>query len=220
MRKKRAPSSNILNRASLFGPPPLLEGEDPAAYDQMVTLISNAVKPTDFIEEIWARDLADTAWSLFRLRRIQAAYLSAKVWDIANDKASSLAEAEPELMEGPEKEEMSRLLSSDSDLSWESLATQNPRAYEKFQNFWASAKATLDMEKIQADVMVRGLDTIERIERLIMLAEQRFDAIVRELDRHRITQKLRDGVQEAEEAEFKTVITKPNIRKITSKKAA
>ena len=74
----------------------------------------NAVRPSDFIEEIWARDLADVSWSLFRLRRIQAAFLSTKVSDdaseAANKEAASLAEAEMELMEGTEKEEMDRLL--------------------------------------------------------------------------------------------------------------
>jgi hypothetical protein len=220
MGKNRTSRSKELSRASLFGPPPLIEGENPAAYDQMHTRIFNAVKPTDFIEEIWVRDLTDVAWSIFRLRRIQAAYLSAKVWDDANDKASSLAEAEPELMEGPEKEEMIRLLSSDSGLSWETLVAQNPRANEKFQKFWASAKATLDMDAIQADVMIGEIDTIEQIEHLVTLAEQRFDAVIRELDRHRVAQKLRGSVQDIEEAEFKTVNAKPIIRKITNKKVA
>jgi hypothetical protein len=46
---------------------PLLEGEDSAAYDELATRVFSAVEPTDFIEEIWARDLADVSWNLLRL---------------------------------------------------------------------------------------------------------------------------------------------------------
>jgi hypothetical protein len=178
------------------------------------------VRPTDFLEEIWVRDVVDVTWNIFRLRRIQAAFLSAEVWDDVNDKASSLAEAEAELLEGTEKIEMEKLLNPDSELSWETLMAQNPHANEKYQKLWASAKTTLDMTEIQAKVMVRELDTIERIEHLIIIEQQRFDAVIRELDRHRVTQKLRDSDQGAEEAEFKIVKPKTTIRKITNKKAA
>ena len=217
MRKKRLTESgaNTFSRASLFGPPPLLEGEDAAAYDELLTRVSDTVSPTDFIEEIWVRDLTDVAWIIFRLRRIQAAYLSAKVWDDANNKASSLAEAKADLLEGTEKIEMEKLLDPDSKLSWETLMAQNPRANKKYQELWTSAKATLNMNEIQAKVMVFNLDKIERIEHLIVIEQQRFDAVIRELDRHRVTQKLRESDQGVEEAEFKIVKPKTTVRKIS-----
>ncbi len=111
-------------------------------------------------------------------------------------------------------------MDSSSEVSWETLVKQNPRANEKFQEFWASAMSTLDMDAIQAKVMVRHFDTIERIERLIMIAERRFDAVIREMDRHRVTQKQRDSVQDVEEAEFKTVKPTMIVRKISNKKVA
>ena len=46
-------------RLALFGPPPLLEGEDTAAYDDLLVRISGAVKPADIFEEIWIRDIVD-----------------------------------------------------------------------------------------------------------------------------------------------------------------
>ena len=180
------------------------------------------MRPTDFLEEIWVRDGVDVAWNIFRLRRIQAAYLSAKVWDDVNDKASSLAEAAAELLEGTEKEEMDKLLDSTSELSWETLMAQNPRANEKYQKLWASAKATLDINEIQAKVMLRNLDTIERIEHLITIEEQRLDAVIRELDRpsRACRNTLDSNVKDVEEAKFKIVKPKTTIRKITNKKAA
>ena len=86
--------------------------------------------------------------------------MSAKISDdaseAANEEATSLAKAEAELMEGTEKEEMNRLLDDDS-LSWEEKVAQNPRANEKFQELWSSAMSNLDMDAIQAEVMVRRI---------------------------------------------------------------
>jgi hypothetical protein len=223
MNKKRASASRskLLSSVSIFGPPPLLEGEDAAIYEEQLARFSNAVRPTDFLEEIWVRDAVDVTWNIFRLRRILAAYLSAQVWHDVNDKASSLAEAEAEPLEGTEKEEMGKLLDPNSELSWETLMAQNPRANEKFQEFWAAAKATLDINEIQAKVMLRNLDTIERIEHLITIEEQRLDSVIREMDRHRgIRKHLDSKVKDVEEAEFKIVKPKTTIRKITNKKAA
>jgi hypothetical protein len=45
-------------RWALFGPPQLLEGEDAAAYDQLLARICAAVKPVDVIDEIFIVDVA------------------------------------------------------------------------------------------------------------------------------------------------------------------
>jgi hypothetical protein len=55
-----------------FGPPPLIEGEDSAAYDELLARVSTAVKPADTLEDIWVRDVVDLAWDVFRLRRLKA----------------------------------------------------------------------------------------------------------------------------------------------------
>jgi hypothetical protein len=53
------------------GPPPLIEGEDAAAYDELLVRISAAVKPADILEDIWVREIVDLVWSAFRLRRFK-----------------------------------------------------------------------------------------------------------------------------------------------------
>jgi hypothetical protein len=205
---------------NLFGPPPLLEGEDDTAYFKLLARFSNAIRPADFLEEIWVRDAVDVIWNIFRLRRIQAAYLSAEVSDEVNEKVSPLAEAKANLLEGTDKEDMERLLDPNAELSWEQLTEKYPRANEKYQKLWASAEATLNIDEIQARVMVDNLDTIERIEHLIIIEQTRLDAVVRELDRHRVTLRLHNGDQRIEEAKFKIVKSKTAIRKTTNKKAA
>ena len=79
---------------------------------------------------------------------------------------------------------------------------QNPRANEKYQELWASAKSTLDVNAIQAKVVIDEIDTIERIESLIMIAERRFDSVIRELDRHRMMKNLRHGLPNVEKAKI------------------
>ena len=121
---KHIPASTpkVPRRRNIFGPPPILEGESQKAYDELLARLFSALEPTDFIEEIWARDIVDVIWSLCRLRRILAAFLAAEVWEEVNDKASSLVEDDPELMEGTEeqKEEMARLIDPEPELiSWE-----------------------------------------------------------------------------------------------------
>ena len=62
---------------NFFGPPPLLDGEDPAAYDDLLASVSGAVKPSDILEEIWVRDVVDLAWEARRLRRLKANLIAA-----------------------------------------------------------------------------------------------------------------------------------------------
>jgi hypothetical protein len=225
MRRKRssASRSELLRSDSIFGPPPLLEGEDPAAYEALHTCVSKAVRPTDFIDEIWVREAVDVKWDTFRLRRNQAAYLSALVRDAVDARASSLAVAEARRLplKGTAREEMDILLDYNSELSWESRTALYSDAHEKYQELRASAKATLDTNEIRATVIAGNLDSIERFEHLITINDQRFDAIIRELDRHRSVQKhLDSNVKDVEEAKFNIVSPKTTIRQITNKKAA
>src|SRR5262245_32663466 len=64
-------------RLAWLGPPPLLEGEDAAAYDDLLRRISGAVKPSDIFEEIWVQDIVDLVWEVVRLRRLSASLMTA-----------------------------------------------------------------------------------------------------------------------------------------------
>ena len=217
---KRRSSAKAFRRPHLFGPPPILEGEDARAYNEMLDRVFGTVGPTDFIEEIWVRDLVDVTWEMFRWRRILAALMTDEVLERTNDRASSLVEAQIELMEGSEKEEMDKLVDSDSGLSWEAAMAKYPRANEKYQKLWSSAKSTLNMDLIQARVMRNNLAIIEQIDNLIMIAQRRFDEVIRELDRHRIMQKQLNSFQDREVPKFGAVGPKLIEGKTTNKKVA
>jgi hypothetical protein len=77
VRRKRNPGSQLkavapaqAPRWRLFGEPPVLEGEDRAAYDELLSRIRAAVKPVDIIEEMFIADVASLEWGVLRLRRL------------------------------------------------------------------------------------------------------------------------------------------------------
>ena len=182
-KSKNRPGSNSL---SLFGPPPIIEGEKAKDYGELLERVFNALEPTDFIEEIWARDFADVAWSMFRWRRILAALLDDQVSDQVNDEAAKRARQEAKSLKGTEKEEIDKFLDPESKLSSEDFVAKYPRANDKLDALWDKAESELNVDLIQARVITDNLDTIERIESLIAIAQRRIDEVIRELDRHRV----------------------------------
>jgi hypothetical protein len=182
-------------RLALFGPPPLLEGEDTAAYDDLLVRISGAVNPADIFEEIWVRDIVDLVWEAFRLRRLKANLMTA----VAH---KGLREILEPLMDWDEARDLT-----------EAWAARERAAIERVDELLASAGLTMDA--VMARTLSLKLNDIERIDRMIATAEGRRNAILRELDRHRTTwgQNLRRTVQEIEEAEIKVIEATPAKKK-------
>jgi hypothetical protein len=63
--------SERAQRLALFGPPLLIEGEDAAAYDQLLDRICAAVKPVDIIDEMFTADVVSLEWEVLRFRRLK-----------------------------------------------------------------------------------------------------------------------------------------------------
>jgi hypothetical protein len=64
------------SQLEIFGPPPLLDGESPEAYDALFSRVTGTVNPKDIIEEIWVHDIVNLLWEILRLRRLRVALLS------------------------------------------------------------------------------------------------------------------------------------------------
>jgi hypothetical protein len=58
-------------RFALFGQPQLLEGEDAAAYEELLGRLCAAVKPVDIIDEMFTVDVAQLEWEVLRWRRLK-----------------------------------------------------------------------------------------------------------------------------------------------------
>jgi hypothetical protein len=186
-------ASSPATRTSLaiFGPPPLLEGEDPAAYDALLARVSEAVRPADMLEEIWVRDVVDLAWEAFRMRRLKTNLLTANVHKGLNEILETFrAWDEPE----------GRLAKN-----W---AAREPDAIKQVTKLLAAAGLTMDA--VRAQTLSLKIDDIERIDCMILNAGARRDAVLREVDRHRASlgQASRRASDGAEEAQLVVVETK------------
>jgi hypothetical protein len=178
-------------RLALFGPPPLLEGEDAAAYDELLVRISGAVKPTDIFEEIWIREIVDLVWGAFRLRRLKANLMTA----VTHQGLTAILEP---------------LIGwTDARNLAEAWAARERSAIKQVDKLLASAGLTMDA--VMAQALSLKLDDIERIDRMIATAEGRRNVILREVDRHRTAwgQNLRQAVQQIEAAEIKVIDAQP-----------
>jgi len=64
-------TSTAISQRSLFGPPPILEGEDAATYDELFGRVCAAVKPVDVIDEMLMADVVALEWEVLRWRRLK-----------------------------------------------------------------------------------------------------------------------------------------------------
>jgi len=173
-----------------FGAPPLIAGEDGAAYGEFLARVTAAVAPADFFEEMWARDVVDLAWEVFRLRRLKAELVSCAAdeglerllartlqWDVAQELARRWAAREPRAIKAADRH---------------------------------LARAGLTMESVRARTLAARIEEVERIDRMIASAEGRRSHVMREVERHRagFAQALRrEG--EIEDAAFEEVPPAP-----------
>jgi hypothetical protein len=167
-----------------FGPAPLVEGEDAGAYDELLVRISSAVRPHDIFEEIWVRDIVDLVWEAVRLRRLKACVMT-----VGTRKA--LARNLTSLVGGAQADGLAR--------AW---AAREPGARAEVEEHLA--RTGIGLDGIAAQALCFDLGFLERIDRMVMAAEARRNAALREIDRHRATlgRQLRQAVLEAEAREI------------------
>jgi len=204
-----APTVQALSCLSIFGPPPLLPGEDAASYDDLLARVSGNLKPSDIFEEIWTREIVDLIWETARWRRNLAAFIATVIPKVLERMLKPLAQNQPK----PASHGggiLAKLHAAQASLNGgQNLATDwaagDPAAKEHVNQLLASAGLT--MESVVAQALASELDKIERFNRLIASAEARCNALLHEVERHRATfaQKLRGELHKIEDAEFQTI---------------
>jgi hypothetical protein len=242
-----------MQRLGLFGPPPLIEGEDTAAYDQLLARIFAAVKPLDVIDEMFTADVLSLEWEVLRLRRLKWSLIRAPALealedflgenlDYSEDFADDLAEIlEDNLPEDPAEDpqklahecarneaeavdkvkkilfviglNMNQVLDDTKGRKTKELVQEYVRREPDAVTLVHEAltNAGVSMDSLMADAVADKLDTIERIDRLITIAESRRNASLHEIERRRavLGETLRRSVQEIEDAEFEVIETTP-----------
>lgn len=168
---------------SPFGPPPLLDCEDAAAYHELEKKIYDAINPQDTIEELWARDVADLFWESLRLRRLKVKLIGGSKRDGLNRLYFRLTGRwiSPLILEG--------WVNRDDEARAEVLAFLD--------------EVGLDEEAITAQSIRDEIKTLESVERLIMQRDACRNAALRELERRRDTRarRLREIAHDLDHAE-------------------
>lgn len=189
----------------LMGEPLLLSGEDCAAYDDLLTEVTEAVQPTDILEQIWIRDAVDRQWEILRQRRLKTALI------VANRQDALREILQPLLSDG-------ELQNWDDDKRAGTLSRQyvlgNKRTIKQVDNLLRQANLTKDV--IYAHAMARQIAAFEAFDRLIWAAEARRDASLREIEHHRAAfgRRLRCAMAQVEPVEKFENVEKAEIGKI------
>jgi hypothetical protein len=243
----------------LFGPPQLLEGEDAAAYDELLARISGAIKPVDVIDEMFVIDVATLQWEILRWRRLKLSLIKAslhkplqdflfKTLDyrqyrqafeetlakilqekLSQDQAQELAQrcagSEPDAIKQVEillqavrlNTILDRALADRAKDLAQEYARGEPRVIKQVTKVLARSGRTIDdlmaiavNDKIGFQSDHDHLTVLERIDRLITVAETRRNVMLREIDRRRATlaEALRRNVNEVE-GEFEVIEKTP-----------
>ena len=256
--KSKSMTSATAPRSRLFNPPPILEGEDAAAYDELVARICAAVELHDIIDEMHVADAVLSQWEVLRWHRLKRTLIQATALkalepflveqlesnyalhaehfeshlaqifqnNLPKDQADSAEMLAAECAPNTEgaNEKLDKLLSSIGlDTSAVLCEARAQKAKELDQAYVRHELETVtlidellsaagaSMDSFMADALIKNLDYIERIDRLISIAEERRNASLTEIERRRavLGTTLRRSVQEIEDAEFKVVEATP-----------
>jgi hypothetical protein len=174
-----------------IGPPALFAGEDAAGYETLLTRIWSTLQPRDVFEQIWARDIVDLVWEIFRLRRMKAQFMR----ETAHESLGKVLDK--------------RHLPNGTGFDLAKRCARGERDARAVVNE-VLASAGLTMDAVAAHSLVFHMWEFERIDRMTIMADERRDSMLREIERHRtgFGKRLRRAVDEAqdvEDAEFKVV---------------
>jgi len=187
MSKKNVPVASRAKPSAGFGAPVLLEGEDGAHYDKLLTQVTAAVAPTDVIEEFWVRDVVELLWEAMRLRRLKASLLRSSA------------------IKGLEHLLMLLLDYSEANALAKAWYAREEGALNEVQELLDSAG--LSMDSVMSQTLSKKMDDVERIDRMLASAEARRHIVLREVDRHRaaVAARLQKAAKDIEDAEFSEV---------------
>jgi hypothetical protein len=165
--------------------PPLIPGEDRAAYDTLLARVYAAVKPADIFEEMWVEDIVGLEWDILRYRRLKA-----------------------RLMDATSHQGLRAVLEPRSFAGWLGLmdqwAARAPAAIAQVDQLLESAGLT--QHTVMAETLRQNLDDIAKIELMTARAQVSRNNALREIEMHRaiLVQKLRREIQQIEDAEYRT----------------
>ena len=176
---------------ALGAPPPVIAGEEAAAFADLWARMVASVQPADPIEEMWVRDVADLVWEVLRLRRIKANLLGISKCQGMTEVLRGLGEEYPALVAR----------------RW---AAREPTAIGDVNERLSGAG--LGTDAVMTGALAARIAEYERIDRMLAGAEARRAATLCALDMRRdakLAARLREAAdvveRQVEDAEFAMV---------------
>jgi hypothetical protein len=167
--------------AEIFGNPPVLSTENRQAYDELMTQLVLEWKPRNITEWMFVRDIADISWEIFRHRRAIA-----NVFTISFKKA--LETVFTDVLPGGIENWSAR---SEQAETMADAWFKSPKQQEKVKS--ELTKYGLSPEAIVAECYLISRDTLDKLHRLLALAEARRTAITRNFNEYRVMSPLRES---------------------------
>jgi hypothetical protein len=179
---------------AFFGAAPLLKGEDPNKYNQLLETVSRSVEPADVFELSFVRTIVNQIWEANRYRRLVGDTLIAAEQEALERQLRHLlyGHDKPFMFDGDgftiKSQELARL-----------YVLKQQAAVEEVDALLASAG--IDWEVLKAEAFSLRLREIETFNRMIASAEARMKTTLREIDRHRkgFGQQLRRAVEQLDD---------------------
>ena len=164
-KERRSGSVEITELNELLGPPPLLPNENLVDYEGLQARLRAKIVPQDVLEEIWLRDILDLQWEVLRMRRLKARLL-------ANSSPSGL-------------ESLFHRRGNYSDVGkiLDSWGRGNKEDIKEIELLLKSRGLGLD--DVDAHSLLKRLEPLESIDRMISQAETRRNNALREIERAR-----------------------------------
>jgi hypothetical protein len=172
--------------AEILGDPPVLITEDRQAYDQLMAQLALEWKPRNINEWMFVRDIADISWEILRHRRAIAG-----VFAITFKKALAMIASD---VLRTNRLDPGRLQANALAESWFEGADQREQVKSQL------AKYGLDAQAIVAQTYILMADALDKLHRLLALAEARRTAVARNFHEYRAMSPVRESpVVDAEE---------------------
>lgn len=162
---KSTRSVDITELDELLGPPPLLPNESRADYEGLKARLKAKIAPRDVIEEIWLRDILDLQWEVLRMRRLKALLLN-------NNSPAGL----DSLL-------YRRVTHQTKQTLVEAWGRGDKAAIQEIAGILH--QRGLSMDDIDSHTLLKTLEPLERIDRMVTQAEGRRNNALREIERSR-----------------------------------
>ena len=173
---------NIAELDDLLGPPPLLPSESAADSEGLRARLRAKIAPRDVVEEIWLRDILDLQWEILRMRRLKGRILSS---------------SSPSGLESLLNRRVDYLKIRRYAEDWGNGNKERIHEIESLLNRLGLSRLDID-----AHSLLKMLDPLERIDRLIAQAEARRNNALREIEKSReaAARRMRAAISEEDGA--------------------